>query len=117
METKEELVNSIKQWISIDNDIASLQKQLKEKRLMKKQFSENLVDTMKKNEIDCFDIKGGSLHYKRTVTKKPMTGKLMLPLLESYFKDTQINHEEVTKYLLDNRQESVKEHVRRKIDK
>ena len=40
METKEELVNSIKQWISIDNDIASLQKQLKEKRLMKKQFSE-----------------------------------------------------------------------------
>ena len=35
METKEQLVNSIKGWIGIDTEISRLQKELKEKREQK----------------------------------------------------------------------------------
>ena len=117
METKEELINSIKGWISIDADIARLQAQLKDKRALKKQLSEQLVTTMKTNQIDCFDIKGGSILYKRNVVKKTLTGKATLPLLEAYFAESEVKPEELTKYLMDNREEKVNETVRRRVDK
>ena len=117
METKEELVNSIREWISLDSDIAKLQAQLKEKRAQKKRNSEQLVNTMKTNNIDCFDINGGAILYKRSVVKKPLTGRTMLPLLESYFAESNVKPEELTKFLMDNRAEKVNETVRRKIDK
>ena len=115
METKEQLISSIKGWINIDNEISRLQKELKDKRAQKVKFSEDLVKTMKTNEIDCFDINGGALLYKRSVTKKPLTGKTMLPLLESYFQESDVKADDVTKYLMDNRQETVKETLRRRI--
>jgi hypothetical protein len=117
METKEQLISSIKGWINIDNEISRLQKELKDKRAQKVKFSEDLVKTMKTNEIDCFDINGGALLYKRSVTKKPLTGKTMLPLLESYFQESDVKADDVTKYLMDNRQETVKETLRRRINK
>ena len=117
METKEQLINSIKGWIGIDNDISRLQKELKEKREQKKRYSEDLVKTMKSNDIDCFDINGGALLYKRSVTKKPLTGKTILPLLENYFKESHVKPDEVTKYLLEHREEKVTETLRRRTDK
>ena len=59
MQTKDELVSSIKGWIGIDSEIARLSKELKEKRAQKKKITEDLVTTMKSNDIDCFDINGG----------------------------------------------------------
>lgn len=117
METKEELVNSIREWISLDSDIAKLQSQLKEKRAQKKRNSEQLVTTMKTNNIDCFDINGGAILYKRSVIKKPLTGRTMLPLLETYFAESNVKPEELAKFLMDNRVEKVNETVRRKVDK
>tara|TARA_Y100000816_G_C26108254_1_gene589991 strand:+ start:2016 stop:2372 length:357 start_codon:yes stop_codon:yes gene_type:complete len=117
METKEQLVASIKGWISIDSEISKLQRQLKEKREEKKRLSNDLLTTMKANDIDCFDMTGGSLMYKRSVTKKPLTNKNISLLLEKYFNESSIKHEEVTKFLMDNREESVKEIVKHKIDK
>lgn len=117
METKEELVNSIREWISLDSDITKLQSQLKEKRAQKKRNSEQLVTTMKTNNIDCFDINGGAILYKRSVIKKPLTGRTMLPLLETYFAESNVKPEELAKFLMDNRIEKVNETVRRKVDK
>lgn len=36
METKEELITNIKEWIKIDNEIIQLQKEVKERRTLKK---------------------------------------------------------------------------------
>ena len=55
MQTKDELVSSIKGWIGIDSEIARLSKELKRKE--PKKITEDLVTTMKSNDIDCFDIK------------------------------------------------------------
>ena len=63
METKEQLVGHIRRWIEVDNRIADLQRQIKECREEKKNMSGALVDVMKSNEIDCFDINDGKLMY------------------------------------------------------
>ena len=117
METKEELVTNIKEWIKIDSEIAQLQNEIKARKNKKKQLSESLMEVMKKNEIDCFDINGGSLVYKKNTVKKPINAKTLISTLKSYFENTPAKAEELTKFILDNREEQVKETIKRKVDK
>ena len=72
---------------------------------------------MKTNKIDCFDINGGSLVYKQNKVKKPINGKTLLAALKSYYKDELQTAENITKHILDNREEQIKETIKRKIDK
>ena len=117
METKEQLVNNIKEWIKIDTEIAELKAQIRDKNSKKKGLTENLVTVMKNNKIDCFDINGGALVYKTNKVKKPINGKSLLLALQSYYKTEPNMAEDLTKYIMDNRQEQVKETIKRKIDK
>jgi hypothetical protein len=117
MDTKEELVNNIKEWIKIDTEIIKFQNEIKERKLLKKQLTESLMTVMKKNQIDCFDINGGSLVYKKNITKKPINAKSLMNVLQNYYKSNPDKAQELTKFILDNREESVKETIKRKIDK
>ena len=115
--TKEELIMNIKEWIKIDSDITRLKAEVKEKTLKKKELTQSLVNIMKTNSIDCFDINGGALVYKQRKTKKTISGKYLLEQLEDYYKDQPELAKEITKKVLDNRGESIKEEIMRKIDK
>jgi hypothetical protein len=53
---KEDLIVYIKEWIKIDNEIINLKTQVKQKTTKKKELTESLVNVMKSNNIDCFDI-------------------------------------------------------------
>jgi len=117
METKEELVTSIKEWIKIDSEISTLQSEMKERKNKKKQLSELLMSTMKKNSIDCFDINGGSLVYKKNKIKKPLNAKTLMSTLQTYFESSPAKAEELTKFIMENREEQIKETIKRKIDK
>ena len=114
---KEQLVNNIKEWIKIDNEVAKLKAEIKERTNKKKQLTENLVTVMKTNSIDCFDINGGALVYKKNKVKKPITGKTLLSALQNYYKTDTKMAEDITKYIMENREEQIKETIRRKIDK
>ena len=72
---------------------------------------------MKQNEIDCFDITGGALVYKKNKTKKPISGKFLYSVLQKYYKEDDTSAQELTKFVLENREESIKESIRHKIDK
>ena len=117
METKEQLVNNIKEWIKMDTEISELKAEIKERTNKKKALTEGLVTTMKNNEIDCFDINGGALIYKKSKVKKPINGKTLLQALQNYYKNDPQTAENLTKHVLDSREEQVKETIKRKIDK
>ena len=114
---KEHLINNIKEWIKIDNEIAQLKNELKERPHKKKSLTENLVTVMKTNNIDCFDITGGALVYKKNKVKKPISGKTLLSALQNYYKNDVKIAEEITKHVMDSREEQLKETIKRKIDK
>jgi hypothetical protein len=117
METKEQLVNNIKDWIKIDTEIATLKAQIRERTNKKKTLTENLVTVMKTNKIDCFDINGGALVYKTSKAKKPINGKSLLAALQNYYKTDPKVAEDITKHVMDSREEQIKETIKRKIDK
>jgi len=117
METKEQLVNNIKEWIKFDNEIVQLKNDIKDKNNKKKELTNNLVTVMKTNEIDCFDINGGSLVYKQNKVKKQINGKTLLSALKNYYKNEPAIAEELAKHVMDSREEQIKEVIKRKIDK
>jgi len=117
METKEELVNNIKEWIKLDTEISKLQSEMKIRKEKKKLLTETLVVTMKKNDLDCFDINGGSLLYKQNKVKKPINGKMLMDVLQKYYNTDVGKAEDLTKFILNNREEQIKETIKRKIDK
>jgi hypothetical protein len=117
LNTKEELITNIKEWIKIDNDIGKLKTEIKDKTNMKKTLTESLVNVMKNNSIDCFDINGGALIYKQKKTRRTISGKFLLAQLEEYYKNEPELAKEITKKVLENRIEVVKDEIKRKIEK
>jgi len=114
---KEQLVNNIKEWIKIDNEVAQLKADIKERTNKKKLLTENLVTVMRTNSIDCFDINGGALVYKKNKVKKPISGKTLLTALQNYYKTDPKIAEDIAKHVMDSREEQIKETIKRKIDK
>jgi hypothetical protein len=115
--TKEQLINNIKEWIKIDTEINKLKADIKERNNNKKKITESLITVMKTNKIDCFDINGGALVYKQNKIKKPINGKSLLTVLQKYYSSDPKTAEDITKYVLENREEQIKEIIKRKIDK
>ena len=115
METKEELIQTIKSWVKIDNEVKALQKEVKKRNSEKKRLSGSLINVMKKNEIDCFDIKDGQIMYNKKNVKKPMTKKVLFDVLTKYYKGDFMKANELNEYIMDNREETVKETIVRKI--
>ena len=115
MTTKEVLVHKIKEWISRDDKIKELQKQIKEYRTEKKELTSTLVDIMKNNEIDCFDINNGKLIFCKNKVKTPLNKKTLLASLDKYFENNpEINAEDVGEFILESREIQIKENIRRK---
>jgi hypothetical protein len=114
MTDKNELVNNVKNWINIDNDIKELQKVIKEKRKEKKLYTGKLVDIMKSNDIDCFDMKSGKLIYSRRTVKAPLSKKHLFSSLSQYFKNNKDIIDELGQFILDSRAEKVRENIKRK---
>jgi hypothetical protein len=117
LDTKEELIQKIKEWLKIDNDIIRLNKDLKELKKKQKVLTNTLVNVMKTNQLECVDINGGKILYKKSISKKPINSKMLLNTLKTFFSTTPSTADEVTEYILNNREIIIKETIKRKIDK
>lgn len=117
METKEQLVSTIKKWVKIDNEIRALQKEQTQRKNEKKKISNELIEVMRKNEIDCFDLNDGQICYHKKSVKKPLTQKILLSLLSDFYKGDILKASALNNFLLENREEVVHETIVRKIDK
>ena len=75
---KEQLIQIIKHWVKTDNEIREMHKQENLKKKEKKELTYRLMEIMKKNDIDCFDINDSKILYKKKSTKKAITKKKIL---------------------------------------
>lgn len=117
METKEQLVKAIKDWVKLDNEIRTLKKEEEQRKNDKKNISNILMEIMKKNEIDVFDINDGQICYSKKNIKKPITQKILMNVLSDYFKGDMLKASELNEFIRDNREEVVQETIVRKITK
>jgi len=111
MDTKEQLIKTIKDWVKIDNEIRSLQEEVKIRKNNKKLISESLITIMKQNEIDCFDIKDGQICYNKKQVKKPITKGMLINILSKYYRGDILKANEVNNFIMENREETTKESI------
>ncbi len=113
----QELINNIKIWINNDNQIKELQKKIKLLREDKKKCTIKLVNIMKENDIDAFDINDGKLLYTKTEIKTPISKKHLLTSVSEYFKGDKQTIENLCNFILDTRKTKTTENIKRKIKK
>lgn len=117
METKEQLVKAIRNWVKIDNEIRKLKNETTARKNEQKKISESLIEVMRQNKIDEFDINDGKIMYVKKNVKKPITKKILLGLLANYYNGDIIKATEINDYIMTNREETVVETITRKINK
>ena len=104
METKDQLVQHIKEWIGVDEEIKSLQKEIKTRKEKQKELTKDLMEVMKTNEIECFDLNDGKLVYTKSKTKQTINKKYLMSTLVKCLEDPK-DVEKVTEFILENREE------------
>ena len=112
---KDELVLNIKEWIKMDSEINKLKTQLKFKTKEKKTLTNELLNVMKRNSIDCFNTNGGKLIYKCNKSRETISKKFLLTQLEKYYKEQPETAKELTQFILDNRTEIIKDDIKLKV--
>ena len=117
MDTKETLIKTVKEWVKLDNEIRTLQKEIAKRKTEKKENSQSLIEIMRNNEIDCFDINDGQICYTKKSVKKPITKKVLMDTLTKYFKGDSLKASHLNEFIIENREEVIKETIVRKIDK
>ena len=115
METKDQLIKSIRDWFRIDNEIRKLQNEVNIRKKEQKKISTNLIGVMRKNEIDEFDLSNGKLIYTKKNVKKPITKKVLLTLLSTYYEGDVKKASELSDFIISNREETEVETITRKI--
>lgn len=118
METKEQLVKCIQEWVMIDNEIKTLQKELNVRKKKKQTISKSLMESMSFHGIDCFSTKtnGDIIYCKKNVTK-PLTQSILLSRLKEYYSNDPLQVSELNQYILDGREKTMKETILRKQQK
>ena len=113
MENKQ-LVDNVKEWLQIDNQIKTLQKEIKVRRKLKKDITESLVNIMKTNDIEVMSTSGGQLIRTSRKIKSPLSKKHLLTSLTQYFKNDPNIIKELSNFIMESRPEKVHENIKRK---
>jgi DNA-directed RNA polymerase subunit F len=117
MDNKNAIVEYVKQWVKLDNEMRQLRDEVTSRRKLKENISNSLLHLMKNNEIDSFDIKNGRLESTTRTTKKPISKKMLQNILSKYYKGDDAKANELNNFILENREEVSKEILTRKVDK
>ncbi len=110
---KVNIVGIIKEWVKVDDDIMKLQVELKKKKEYKKKISEELLNVMKTNNLDEFDITDYKIVRNVKKIKMPINKKHILKCLESYCKSEE-DKTELSNLILNTREEKIKEMIIKK---
>lgn len=109
---KEILVENVNSWVHLDDDINRLQQELRELKKKKLAITNVLVEVMRKNNVDSFDMKDESLLYKKQTIKQSINKKMLLAALQKMYKDDEV--EKIIDFVLEQRSVKTKETIFRK---
>lgn len=113
--SKEVLAQTIKEWMVVEKELKVLQKEINDRKKRKKELSSTLVNVMKNNEVDCFDLNDGKIIYSQLHTKSPLNKVHLWDSLNAYFaKMPDVPTQEIVQYILDRRTVVTKDNIRLK---
>ena len=113
---KEQLKENVKEYLEIDDQIKALNKAMSDRRKQKRKLSDDILNMMKKFEIDNMNTKNGRLIYNVSNISKPLCKQNLIDGLNVYFKNDD-TAKSVSEIVLDARPKVEKITLKRTINK
>ena len=113
---KQALIDIVKSWVTIDNQIRALNRKMRELKNEKKIQNEKMITIMKASDIDNFDLKDGVIRYKKETKREPLSQKRLLEILS---KHPQLGGEQakhLNQFVFDRRKVTEKDVITRKVE-
>jgi DNA-binding MltR family transcriptional regulator len=114
---KEKLQSNVKEYLELDEQIVALKTAVKERNDSRKKLSEEILDIMKKIDINHMNIKDGKLVSKVTNNFKSITKQSLNDSLQNIFKNDDEALQKAFNTILENREKVEKitlKHVKNK---
>jgi hypothetical protein len=114
---KEKLQSNVKEYLELDEQIVALKKAVKERNDSRKKLSEEILDIMKKIDINHMNIKDGKLVSKVTNNFNSLTHRSLNDSLQNIFKNDDEALQKAFNTILENREKVEKitlKHVKNK---
>ena len=112
----EEFKKLVHKWLTIDDNIRELKKVEKELNEQRKQITPEIIEFMSKHSIEDCNTNNGKLKYSVSIHKKPINRTYLVNKLTTYLNNTK-KSEEITEFLLENREIEEKINLRRTFSK
>jgi hypothetical protein len=97
-----EFKKNVKEWLTLDDDILTLQNAIKERRSKKNELTPKIIEYMDKYEINDLNTNNGKLKFSKTLQTKPLNKQFLVSRLGDFFKDFN-KGEKIASYILENR--------------
>jgi len=98
-----ELINSIKKWVSIDDDIKKIRNKTKELTSEKKELEIIILDELDKIDEQVIEITDGKLRKNISKTQTPLKKEHIIKTIQEFTKDEQKTND-IIDYMMKSRQ-------------
>lgn len=112
--SKENFIKNIREWVKIENEMKTLQKELNVRKKEKAKVSGELINLMKQFEVSTFNIQNGQICYCKTSNKKPITQKSLLNILAKFYDGDESQAAQIGQFIFENREIKTKESIKMK---
>ena len=109
--TKEELIKLISEWVSLEKQMVNLKKEIKTRKTRQDKMSNLMKNLMKTNSMNDLKAPGGALIYQTKTRKKQWSKKYLIDQINTFYQNNPETGAEVLKILEDNREQVVNEKI------
>ena len=102
MADQKRLIDNVKNWLQIDNEIKQLQKEIKKRRAMKKDMTDSLVEIMKSQDIEIMNAGESQLIRTEKKVKSALSKKHLINSLLQYFKEDKQTVAQLTNFIMES---------------
>lgn len=109
-----DLREHVKHWLKLDDEINTLRGEIKKRRNLKKTMTNQLIQTMKNNDIDVMNAGGSKLVRTRHKVKAPLSKKHLIASLLDFYKNDQEMVKSISNHILETREIKIVENIKKK---
>jgi hypothetical protein len=107
---------NVKEWLTLDDDIITLQKAIKDRKTKKNDLTPKILDFMNRFKINDLNTTNGKLKFTKSLQTKPLNKQFLVSRLGDFFKDF-TKGEKAASFILENRDKEEKLKLRRVVNK
>jgi hypothetical protein len=107
-----EFKSNVKEWLTIDDDIITLQKAIKDIRAKKNELTPKIMEFMDAYKINDLNTNNGKIKFTKSLYTKPLNKEFLINKLGDFFRDFNKGEKAAT-FILENRDKQEKNQLKR----